>query len=161
MQLCVMGSKLKRLTTWSIWLMVENSGFQADLRNCEWNVRFLIAIHSTIFLYQCNLITHNMGQILCSQLNTHGDACRSNKRLQEYKSIKQHPSKHAYVIANFDVRPTLDQLLNFIEFQFEYNDVGPTLHHLLYFGWYSTWIHWCWANVRSTIHSEAVPNMNR
>ena len=27
---------------------------------------------------------------LCPQINTHGDACRSNKRLQEYKSIKQH-----------------------------------------------------------------------
>ena len=30
MQLGVVGSKLKRLSTWSIWSMVENSGFQAD-----------------------------------------------------------------------------------------------------------------------------------
>ncbi|KAK2142024.1 hypothetical protein LSH36_1003g01005, partial [Paralvinella palmiformis] len=27
---------------------------------------------------------------LCPQLNTHGDACRSNKLPQEYTSIKQH-----------------------------------------------------------------------
>ena len=39
-----MGSKLKRLSTWSIWPMVENSGFQADLRYCEWHVGFIIAI---------------------------------------------------------------------------------------------------------------------
>jgi len=30
MQLGVVGSKLKRLSTWSIWPMVENSGFQAE-----------------------------------------------------------------------------------------------------------------------------------
>jgi len=61
MQLGVVGSKLKRLSTWSIWPMVENSGFQVDLRYCEWHVGMIIAIHLTNFLYQCNLITHNMG----------------------------------------------------------------------------------------------------
>ncbi|KAK2152144.1 hypothetical protein LSH36_338g00013 [Paralvinella palmiformis] len=30
------------------------------------------------------------GGKLCPQLNSNGDACRSNKRLKEYKSIKQH-----------------------------------------------------------------------
>ena len=62
MQLGVVGSKLKRLSTWSIWPMVENSGFQADLRYREWYVGIIISIHLTNFLYQCNLITHNMGK---------------------------------------------------------------------------------------------------
>ena len=49
MQLGVVGSKLKRLSTWSIWPMVENSGFQADLLYWEWHVGIIIAIHLTNF----------------------------------------------------------------------------------------------------------------
>ena len=70
MQLVVVGYKLKRLSTTCIWSIVENSGFQAYLGYCEWHVEIIITILSTIVLYQCNLITQNMGGGRCQQLNT-------------------------------------------------------------------------------------------
>ena len=91
MQLVVVGSKLKRLP---IHLIYGTNGREQRISG-----RFPILgmTHRDynsntfkMFLYQCNLITHNMGEKLCMQLNTHEDAYRITKRLQEYKPIKQH-----------------------------------------------------------------------
>ena len=48
-----MESKLKRLSAWSLSPIIENTGFQADLRYCEWHVGIIIAVCVCVCVCVC------------------------------------------------------------------------------------------------------------